>query len=131
MHTKFLIRLLGLWVAVLLFSQCQQDTLLTETPETSQPAAGLPGLEVQQFIFDNLPEKEAVTLALSTFKKSPTARDTTSFTVLTDQVTYLSVGDRYHSYTFQVLREGSSGALENLLVSLQADGTYKSFLITY
>jgi hypothetical protein len=54
------------------------------------------------------------------------------FTVNTDFGKYLESSDgTYHSYTFPVTRETDNGLLENLLVTLQLDGSYKLFLISY
>ena len=54
----------------------------------------------------------------------------TTFTINTDVANYLEYG-AYHSYTFPVSRSVDNGLLENLLLSLQNDGTYKSILIAY
>jgi hypothetical protein len=55
-----------------------------------------------------------------------------NFTIDTDLAKYVeSNNGNYHSYTFKVIREQYYGALENLLVSLQSDGSYKLFLIKY
>ncbi len=55
-----------------------------------------------------------------------------NFTINTDQAKYIENSDgTYHSYTFKISREEDYGFLENLLVSLQLDGSYKLFLIKY
>lgn len=38
---------------------------------------------------------------------------------------------KHHSYTFPIFRETKSSAVENLLVSLQRDKSYKTYLVTY
>jgi hypothetical protein len=54
------------------------------------------------------------------------------FTVTTDFGKYLESSDgEYHSYTFPVTRETDNGMLENLLVTLESDGSYEIFLISY
>lgn len=54
------------------------------------------------------------------------------FFVSTDVATYIVNRDStYHSYTFPVFRDHANGILENLLFSLQRDGTYKIFLLQY
>jgi len=70
-------------------------------------------------------------------KKKTTANKTVysdihGFTINTDFAKYLENQDgTYHSYTFTVYRDHDNGLLENLLVSLQPDGSYKTFLVTY
>ena len=54
------------------------------------------------------------------------------FTISTDAVNYLETEDGiYHSYTFRVIRTINNGLKENLLFSLNEEGNYDSFLITY
>src|SRR5690606_35516360 len=49
-----------------------------------------------------------------------------------DVATYMeNANGSYHSYTFPVIRDNPSVALENILFSLQADGTYKVSLVSY
>ncbi|REE06935.1 hypothetical protein DFQ09_1263 [Winogradskyella pacifica] len=52
------------------------------------------------------------------------------FTIDTDVANYIEYG-AYHSYTFPVYRTTDNGLIENLLLSLQNDGNYKAYLITY
>lgn len=55
-----------------------------------------------------------------------------NFYIETEQATYIETQDKsYHSYTFSILRDVDNGLLENLILSLQEDRTYKSFIITY
>ncbi len=52
------------------------------------------------------------------------------FTIDTDISNYIEYG-AYHSYTFPITRIEGNGLVENLLLSLQIDGTYKAYLVTY
>ncbi|TXE17643.1 hypothetical protein ES692_08750 [Psychroserpens burtonensis] len=52
------------------------------------------------------------------------------FNVDTDIANYIEYGS-YHSYTFPIIRNIDNGLIENLLLSLQQDDTYRAFLITY
>ncbi|EPR70672.1 hypothetical protein ADIWIN_3319 [Winogradskyella psychrotolerans RS-3] len=52
------------------------------------------------------------------------------FTIDTDISNYIEYG-AYHSYTFPITRIEDNGLVENLLLSLQIDGTYKAYLVTY
>ena len=55
-----------------------------------------------------------------------------NFQIDTDYATYIESEDgSYHSYTFLVIREVETDTLENLLLSLQKDGSYAAFLVTY
>ncbi|WP_215731664.1 hypothetical protein, partial [Bizionia saleffrena] len=54
------------------------------------------------------------------------------FTINTSYATYIeSVDKTYHSYTFYIQRDVEIEMLENLLVSLEPDGTYKTSIILY
>ncbi len=52
------------------------------------------------------------------------------FSVNTEEAMFTTFGD-YHSYTFEIFRDNPNGLLENLVISLQRDGAYKSWLIAY
>ena len=57
---------------------------------------------------------------------------TYNFYIDTNVATYMENADgSYHSYTFPVIRDNPTVALENILFSLQADGTYKVSLVSY
>lgn len=51
----------------------------------------------------------------------------------TDDVTYIENGPNYHTYTFNIIREGApaNAPLENLVLTPLPDGSYKELLITY
>ena len=54
------------------------------------------------------------------------------FSFDTDHATYIESSDgNYHSYTFQIVREEENGLFENLLVTLNEEGTYDLFIISY
>lgn len=55
---------------------------------------------------------------------------TNDFTVDTETATFIEYSN-YHSYTFAVQRDIENGLIENLLLSLQADGNYRAVLIAY
>ena len=52
------------------------------------------------------------------------------FTIDTDISNYIEYGE-YHSYTFPIKRTEDNGLVENLLLSLQINGTYKAYLVAY
>lgn len=55
-----------------------------------------------------------------------------NFKIDTDYVTYIeNLDGSYHSYTFPVIYEVEKDSLDNLLISLQKDGTYSAFIVKY
>tara|TARA_B110000902_G_scaffold50106_1_gene57409 strand:+ start:101 stop:1795 length:1695 start_codon:yes stop_codon:yes gene_type:complete len=122
-----------LFFAISLFLwNCEKENLIEEKIELSSKfkVSNVTRFEINSNI--KLAEKIS---KLSKSKKT-FAKDTYSsehnFIINTDLAKYVESRDgNYHSYTFKVTREVNNGALENLLVSLQSDGTYKLFLIQY
>jgi len=54
------------------------------------------------------------------------------FTIITDYASYIeSLDGTYHSYTFPILRGFETVYTENILFSLQEDGTYETSIVTY
>lgn len=53
-----------------------------------------------------------------------------NFQVHTNRVNYIETTNG-HSYTFAITRPEDNGYLENLMLSLQDDGSYKAFLFVY
>ena len=53
-----------------------------------------------------------------------------NYTVLSDNVSHISYGD-YHSYTFQMLRDSATDLIENLLLTLNQDGEYDAYVVSY
>lgn len=55
-----------------------------------------------------------------------------SFIIDTGIVKYMQNQDStYHSYTFPIYRANNNSGLENLMLSSQDDGTYKTYIVTY
>lgn len=70
--------------------------------------------------------------SLSDFKSKTVYNSEFDFYIDTEQALYVQSNDSlYHSYTFQINRTTPSNNLENLFLSLQADGSYKSYIVTY
>ena len=58
--------------------------------------------------------------------------DAYDFSIETDYVAYVETLDKtYHSYTFPVIRDTATSVTENLLLSLEKDGSYTASLIAY
>lgn len=55
----------------------------------------------------------------------------TGIEIDTDNIKYIELLDGYHSYTFSVINTTAKDVLENILLSLQSDGTYKEYLVKY
>jgi Metallopeptidase toxin 3 len=54
-----------------------------------------------------------------------------SFYINTNDALYIEDENGLHSYTFTINRNLENVFLENLVIQLQQDGTYKSFIVTY
>lgn len=55
-----------------------------------------------------------------------------SFIIDTGSATYIeSNNGDYHSYTFTIYREDATALLENLIMSLQDNGSYRAFITSY
>lgn len=52
------------------------------------------------------------------------------FYIDTSEANYLELED-YHSYSFSIYRSSSSATMENLMLSLKADGDYKAIIVSY
>lgn len=70
---------------------------------------------------------------LQTYISGKTAEYNNGVSINTDDVIYIERGPNFHSYTFHITRENApaDAPLENLVLSLLPDGTYKVLLITY
>ncbi|WP_055446257.1 hypothetical protein [Lacinutrix mariniflava] len=53
------------------------------------------------------------------------------FYIDTEQANFIQIDSTYHSYTFTIKRDYATSIIENLLVSLQQDGSYKMLFVTY
>lgn len=54
------------------------------------------------------------------------------FSINTDYASYMESADgSYHSYTFPIERTIETDSLENLVLSLRQDGSYKTLIVTY
>lgn len=54
-----------------------------------------------------------------------------SFYINTDYATYIEEENGLHSYTFYINRNIENVYLENLVISLEEDGSYKSYIVRY
>ncbi|MCP1298254.1 hypothetical protein NK356_03680 [Chryseobacterium sp. S0630] len=70
---------------------------------------------------------------LETYVSGKAVKYSNGVSVNTDDVIYIERGPDVHSYTFHLTRDNAAedAPLENLVLSLLPDGTYKELLITY
>jgi len=70
---------------------------------------------------------------LETYVSGKAVKYSNGVSVNTDDVIYIERGPNVHSYTFHLTRDNAAedAPLENLVLSLLPDGTYKELLITY
>ena len=115
---------------------CQTDHQI-EVEEVSQTNTDSKQLKSTKIFSKEVQSNERLNVVLTKTEKfqpsnfSKTHTNTTfGFTVNTEEAMYTTRGD-YHSYTFEIHREEPNGLLENLLISLQSDGSYKTYLISY
>lgn len=53
-----------------------------------------------------------------------------NFYIFQDEAIYIQDGE-YDSYTFRIIRNLESNIIENLLISRQEDGTYRTYIVSY
>lgn len=122
------------FVITLLFSSCQNEDNSNDT-EINQ------NFKVTVISQEQIEENNALKNKLINLKNSKnTLKDNNDvynpeydFTVLTDKVSYTeNIEGTFHSYSFPIKRENPTTTnLENLVLFLNAAGTYSSMLIEY
>ncbi|MGB1270249.1 MAG: hypothetical protein ACPG45_10980 [Flavobacteriaceae bacterium] len=126
--------LLGISIVII---SCQMDDYEPE----QEPLADTNqlGLTVQRSIKPDLSSNKALLSKIDDINKKARSNRGSSrevynsemdFYVDTEVANYVEYG-AYHSYTFPVYRDEDNGLIENLFLSLQADGSYKSVLTQY
>ena len=117
----------------LIFTGCQKEELIEEPTETENSGVQK-DIVSKQDILENLELMNAVNTAKMKIStrgknmKSATSASTYSLHIDMENAVYLQKGS-YHSYTFPVERR--NGLIENLVVGLQENGSYRTILITY
>tara|TARA_R110002050_G_C8931357_1_gene512005 strand:+ start:155 stop:2125 length:1971 start_codon:yes stop_codon:yes gene_type:complete len=140
MKTNKLTRIIGL-IGFFLFLSCNnnfEEDFLEEAAQ--QEEIVLKQLSAKRIVTEEIRNNPVLNTLMEKSKVFAQGRESSQskevyspendFSVNTDEAMYTSYGD-YHSYTFEVFREEPNGLLENLLISLQKDGSYKSWLIAY
>ncbi|PWN60481.1 hypothetical protein [Chryseobacterium viscerum] len=93
-------------------------------------------LEESKHKINLIPELKKVNEKLKTreaYASGKAVKYSNGVSVNTDDVIYIERGPNVHSYTFHITRdnEPENAPLENLVLSILPDGTYKELLITY
>lgn len=138
MKIKTTINFILLFVIYIFLTNCQHDDT-EEIPILQQSKYKIETLNKNQLI-----DNEQVVIKLNKFLNSKdlkwnknNAREIYNsdygFTINTDYVKYLeNTENGYHSYSFPLTRDSiSHNKVENLLLSLNPDGNYDTFIVTY
>lgn len=124
----------------LLFSNCQKDDALINNEKAEKPNSGfkiqkIKASEIQKNtnVFSKINIiRDYISKNTSDNQNKTVYSQVYDFEINTEQATYIENLDQsYHSYTFPIHRSVDNGPLENLILSLQDDGSYKSYINTY
>lgn len=141
MRKKIIFRLAFIAVFLTLFGSCRNDYLpdqqethtnnslfqltskILSLKESRHVASISPGILKAETILKNIDSG----LSGKTFNYG------NGVSIDTDYIIYIENGPGYHTYTFNIIREGASEntPLENLVLSPLSDGTYREFLFSY
>lgn len=128
-------------IGILLFGisfflwSCEKEDFFKESTEKNIPKK----LTIKKIGKTEIKQNKRIAKHLSEFRKekvrSLSAKNTkdenTGLEINTDYATYIELADGYHSYTFPVTNTPQGEGLQNVLLSLQTDGTYKEYLTHY
>ncbi|WP_417195301.1 hypothetical protein [Bizionia sp.] len=127
-------------MACLIFYNCQKDDDIQNiviTEEKVDRPVTVSTIPQNQFIDNNRVWSKigALKTELAEFSKTSQNRtvhsNETGLSIDTDFATYIEFENGYHSYTFLVTNTPAGEGLQNILLSLQDDGSYKEFLVHY
>jgi len=130
--TNLGILLLGISITLL---SCQKDDSIINANENVETLGNGYSISIinKEEVFQNKIIADKISPILktkTTINSNKVTNDEHGFTIHTDNVTYIEKG-AYHSYTFYVERSNESNILENLLLTLKDDGSYKPLLVQY
>lgn len=126
--------------ATLLFVNCEKDTTLDiDTPQQTSK------YKIHTLNQEQIQSNVQIVNKLKSFNNTKSTKETKSeareiynseynFTINTDYVKYLeNTETNYHSYSFPITRDTipEDNKVENLLLSLNEDGTYSAFILKY
>ncbi|KAB1229804.1 hypothetical protein [Chryseobacterium viscerum] len=139
MTKKLFSWLLLMTVLSLMLQSCRND-YLSDQQENDYNAFRYTykriSLEESKHKINLIPELKKVNEKLKTceaYASGKAVKYSNGVSVNTDDVIYIERGPNVHSYTFHITRdnEPENAPLENLVLSILPDGTYKELLITY
>ncbi len=116
----------------LFFLGCQKDESIQQ--ESNQ------NFSIKEVAFSQFQTNSKLVDKISTLK-NPIGNQTnvanrnnsaeTTYDINTNHAIYIEYGNGKHTYTFTVTNTNGSASLENIVLSLQDDGSYKAYLTTY
>jgi len=120
-------------------TSCQKDdeigNTLIEQNHSSFKVTEIAEAKIQenQYLYSKLTDiKEKITKHKNGIQNKEVTSSEYNFIIDTNSAKYIESNDGlYHSYTFMIKRSEKTGSLENLLLSLQPDGSYQALIITY
>lgn len=120
-------------ISILLWNCEKNDEIIQSTDNNNFSVRRINTQEIEQ--------NSALTVQISEIRNvfNPTNnsnglanRQNTTYDIDINEANYIEYGDgSYHSYTFAIENQSNNHNLENIILSLQDDGTYKAFLTTY
>ncbi|WP_299885283.1 hypothetical protein [uncultured Lacinutrix sp.] len=125
---------ISFFIICICFASCNDDEVLIDEKNITESKYKIE-IKTESDFYKNL----KLANKLEKFKKVKTnqqSRDVQNseygFTIDTDYAKYVEfLEDNTHSYTFPIIRDQPNEITENLVLSLQADGTYKAFIVAY
>ncbi|AWG24752.1 hypothetical protein [Flavobacterium kingsejongi] len=123
-------------VLLAIIGSCQNDDVTTENP-VAKPGQEIPA-HYRMIHWEDLEDHPKLLQKLKELQLLPAAKNkptkeraaTSGYGIATPNFLWIEKGS-YHSVTFPLYREENNGFLENLLLSLQSDGSYKVYLLQY
>lgn len=112
------------------YAQQKQIPILSETPTFKRSRISGSSIAEKSKLSETLKSINASLQINGYLKSTETYNSEMNFTIDTDVINYMEYG-AYHSYTFPITRTIDSGLVENLLLSLQSDGNYLAYLVSY
>ncbi|RKE92238.1 hypothetical protein [Ichthyenterobacterium magnum] len=121
------------------FTNCEKENI--NTSNSSTVLSSSPSFTLKRIDNPPISENKALSDKIKSIVRQPMSFDSNiqlrevynpelDFTIDTDVANYIEYG-AYHSYTFLVNRAEENGLTENVLLSLQNDGTYLAYLVAY
>lgn len=136
MKQKLKVKLLIILSISLLFLNCEKDDQIVSSSNHINNSKEKIKTIYKEEILNNQRISSMLEKVNKSIEKNKINRNIYSpefdFYINTDYATYIESEDGiYHSYTFPLFRDVYSSNIENLVFSLNPDGSYKTVLITY